>query len=138
MLLVLDASVAVKMVTNERGSDLAQALLAHTLVAPDLLATECANALWRKSRTGSLSEQLAREALDLLLSLDIELVASRRLLPSALIIGQMLAHPLYDCLYLALAADIGAPAVTVDNRLYLKARSTPETANLVLRLGEAA
>ena len=46
--LVVDASVAIKWVVPEAGSERAITLLDHGLVAPDLLFSECANILWRK------------------------------------------------------------------------------------------
>lgn len=48
---VLDASVAVKLYVPEVHSDLAGRFFAnnHELIAPDLLPSEFANILWKKS-----------------------------------------------------------------------------------------
>ena len=56
MRLVVDASVAVKWLVAEEGSDAADRLLAggDDLHAPRLMASEIANALWRKARTGEI------------------------------------------------------------------------------------
>ena len=56
MRLVVDASVAVKWVVAEEGSDAAERLLANgeDLYAPRLMASEIANALWRKARMGEI------------------------------------------------------------------------------------
>ena len=56
MRLVVDASVAVKWLVAEDGSDAARALAAggDDLHAPRLMASEVANALWRKARLGEI------------------------------------------------------------------------------------
>jgi predicted nucleic acid-binding protein len=50
--IVVDASVALKWVIPEAGSDAAAGLLHDELIAPDLWLTEAANALWRHARLG--------------------------------------------------------------------------------------
>ena len=51
MTVVVDASVALKWVIQEDGSEAAEALLRQEpLLAPDLLIVECANVLWVKTR----------------------------------------------------------------------------------------
>lgn len=52
-----------------------------------------------------------------LLSLDIELHGSAPLLGRASQLAVTINHPVYDCLYLALAADRDAPIATADRRL---------------------
>jgi predicted nucleic acid-binding protein len=47
---VIDASVAIKWVVRETGTQEALSLRQHRLVAPDLLVAECANILWKKVR----------------------------------------------------------------------------------------
>ena len=56
MRLVVDASVAVKWLVAEEDSDAADRLLAggDDLHAPRLMASEIANALWRKARMGEI------------------------------------------------------------------------------------
>ncbi len=55
MRLVVDASVAVKWLVAEDGSDAADRLLTDDdLHAPRLMASEVANALWRKARLGEI------------------------------------------------------------------------------------
>ena len=53
MTVIVDASVALKWVIEEDGSEAAGALLLEEpLAAPDLLIVECANVLWAKARRG--------------------------------------------------------------------------------------
>ena len=56
MRLVVDASVAVKWLIAEDDSDVARELAAsgEDLHAPRLMASEIANALWRKARLGEI------------------------------------------------------------------------------------
>ena len=52
---IVDASVAVKWVVPEIGSDQAAALATYRLSAPDLLDAECANVLWVKVTRAEIS-----------------------------------------------------------------------------------
>ena len=64
MTVVVDASVALKWVIEEDGSEAAGALLLEEpLAAPDLLMVECANVLWAKARRRVLTRDLACAAL---------------------------------------------------------------------------
>jgi predicted nucleic acid-binding protein len=111
--LVIDASIAIKWVVEEDGTDLALALRQKArLIAPDLIVAECANVLWKKAQRKELSND---EAL-------IELVPSRALMESATRLAIELDHPAYDCLYLALAVENGCRFVTADERLVHKIR----------------
>lgn len=57
--IVVDASVAIKWVVEEEGSDAAAALADQDLTAPSLLMVECANVLWVKARRGELTSSEA-------------------------------------------------------------------------------
>jgi predicted nucleic acid-binding protein len=124
--LVVDASVAVKWVVPEIGSDRAELLLDHTLVAPDLLFTECANVLWKKLRRGELTEEEAGIAARTLEQVDLTVVPTKGYFARALAIASELDHPAYDGIYLAVAEAFGLRLVTADNRLIGKARQLPE------------
>lgn len=56
MRIVVDASVAVKWLVAEEGSDAADRLLTDgdDLYAPRLMASEVAKTLWRKARLGEI------------------------------------------------------------------------------------
>ncbi len=113
----MDASVAIKLVVTEPGSDAALRLHGRNLLAPDLLWPECANILWKATRRGSLTPEQAELAGAALLRLPFEIVESAGLLAGALARALRLDHPAYDCLYLELAAREGLPLVTADRRL---------------------
>ena len=115
---IVDASVAVKWVIDEAGSDRAALLLdGRVLHAPRLLFIEAANALWAIARRGAIPAEGTDEALSALLEAPLrheaetpELVARAHRLACAL------DHPVYDCVYMALAIELGAPVVTADAR----------------------
>jgi predicted nucleic acid-binding protein len=82
--LVIDASIAIKWVIEEDGTDLALALRQKArLMAPDLMVAECANILRKKVQRKELSNDEALIAARLLQSAEIELVPSRALMESA-------------------------------------------------------
>jgi len=114
---VIDASIAIKWVIHEQGSDEANAIRrAGNLAAPDLLLVECANVLWKWQRRGGLNKKECALALDLLSSTNIELVPTRMVVDKALRLASQLDHPVYDCLYLALALETSRPLVTAYRR----------------------
>jgi len=133
---VVDASVAVKWVVNESGSDRARLLSQTRLEAPDLLPVECANKLWKEVRLRDLGREQASARLELLLRAPVSLAESRRLLDSALRLALDLHHPVHDCVYIALALRRDIPLVTADEGLVAAARKTPKVARHVIRPAE--
>ncbi len=117
---VIDASVAIKWVIAEPGTEPALRLRRHELCAPDLLVAECATILWRKVRLAELLPREASLAARLLERAEIDLIPMRRLLDRALALAIALEHPAYDAVYLALAESTGRPFVTADARLLRK------------------
>ncbi len=121
--LVIDASIAIKWVVEEDGTELALALRQQArLVAPDLLVPECANILWKKVQRKELSRDEAILAARLLQSAEIELVPARAFMETATRLAIDLDHPAYDCLYLALAIENDCRFVTADERMVNKIR----------------
>jgi predicted nucleic acid-binding protein len=123
MTYVVDASVALKWIVPEVLSDHADRLLDGNddLLAPDLVLTEAANALWKKTAARELSSAEADRALATLITSGLALHATVPLLPRALRFAHRLRHPVYDCVYLALAEREDARLVTADARLLARA-----------------
>ena len=121
---VVDASVAVKWVYGEEGTPEALDVLATetSLTAPALWRLETVNALLRKSREGRLSGEEVRRRVGYLASLPITLADDGSLTPAAITLSLELHHPVYDCLYLALALREGSRLLTADRPFFKAAR----------------
>ena len=117
--IVVDAPAVVRIIEGAEpaGSFREAVLKADLVLAPELMHTEVANALWRLQRFG----QLEVDGLQRRLSRDVELVdviePDRHLQAEALALACNLDHPVYDCLYLGLARRETAVLVTADKRL---------------------
>jgi predicted nucleic acid-binding protein len=123
---VVDASVAVKWLIAEPLSENAARLLDDdfSLAAPDLIYVESANALWAAERRGDMSDTGVREALEILADVRLAVLTSmKRLTPAALRLARDLDHPVYDCVYLALALQEQRPVITADRRFLNAVRS---------------
>jgi predicted nucleic acid-binding protein len=117
--LVVDASVVVKWVVDEPGSDAALALRGRDLAAPALLRIEVANVLRTLVARTEVDAGEARELFQLLQGAPLSIVdpdddLERRALELALELG----HPVYDCLYLALAERMQRRVITADRRFF--------------------
>jgi predicted nucleic acid-binding protein len=113
---VIDASVALKWVLDEPGSDAASALRDEELIAPALWLLEAANALWRSVGVGQITIDEARARLAELLSAPVATLPVEPYLEEALDLAAAIGHPVYDCLYLALALRHKTYVVTADRR----------------------
>lgn len=132
---VLDANVAVKWVLQEPQSSVAEEFLAQDLLAPELLLVECANVFWHKVSQREMDAAVAEIALRGIFAVGIEFVADEALLIRALSMAHQIRHPVYDCLYAALAELRGAPMVTADEkfaRVYRTKRLLEAPAKILL------
>jgi predicted nucleic acid-binding protein len=125
MSLVVDASVAVKWLVDEPEHPVARSLLDRNeqLHAPDFVFVETANVLWKKVRRGELSAEQAFEGVDSLPRLFETIVPSTLLVARALRIAIEMAHPVYDCLYIACSEHVDADLVTADAKFVGKVRA---------------
>src|SRR5438067_7919493 len=87
------------------------------LLAPDVMAIEATNAWWKKLRRREMTVVDVEQAVTRLLALDIVWTAAATLLRPAARLAAELRHPVYDCVYLALAASRSAVLATADERL---------------------
>lgn len=134
MTIVIDASVAVKWVLDEPRTEAALTLRDRQLIAPALWLAEAANALWRHVRLGELTSD---EALARLSELEVAPVASTPIEPyvsKALALAVEANHPVYDCVYLALALQRHTHVVT-DDRRFAAAAARLELGDSVRLLG---
>lgn len=135
MTLVIDASAAFKLLVEEPGSEQAIALVANNdVVAPALIHAEIANALWKRVQRGELvaDDEMEERLADM--GRYIRTLDEREVMPDALRIALELRHPVYDCVYLALAESIGADLHTCDAR-FLRAVAATDYRQRVKELG---
>jgi predicted nucleic acid-binding protein len=122
--LIVDASVAVKWHVQQSGSREARVVgQGAELFAPDLVLAEIANTLWKYVRIGELSVEIAREMIAKAPEPFAALFPLHPLHSPAFELACNLKHPVYDCIYLALARREGLPLVTADKRLASIARN---------------
>jgi predicted nucleic acid-binding protein len=116
--MILDACVAVPLVINHQLTVAARRLAgSRRFVAPAHILVETANTLWKYAVLDGLDAADAVVAVDKIASLCDEIVPDRELLSSAIDLAIAHRHPVYDCLYLALALERREPVATADRRL---------------------
>jgi predicted nucleic acid-binding protein len=121
---ILDASVALKLVTLEAGTTEAQSLLERDdeRIAPDWMLAEVAGGLVNKVCYEGLDPLAARESLAALPSFIDRFVPAAPMLNRAMVLAVQLGHPLYDCLYLLVAIEEDGIVVTADDGLLKAAK----------------
>ncbi|MBO0700962.1 MAG: type II toxin-antitoxin system VapC family toxin [Zavarzinella sp.] len=137
-IVVVDSSVAIKWYVPEVLS--AEALRVRSsgtaLHAPDFLEVEVAAIVWKKIRRGLMTRTVADGILVDLSGLGIITYhAIRPLMGPAFGLADQTGRTVYDCLYLALAVQLGGRMVTGDEKLVNALAGTP-WAGSVLRLAD--
>ena len=120
-ILVPDACVGVKWYVPEPDSSRAIDLLdpRFELHVPSYFFTEAASVLQRKVAVDrTLSEVEGLDAFQLLRTVPMTIHTTEGLLEDAFRLGVRYRRPVYDSLYLVLAAAVGGRVVTGDRRLY--------------------
>lgn len=127
MTVVVDASVAVQWFVDEGGPSVRAArrllLAGHDLIAPSLLLSEVQNVLWKKLRAGQVTEEQGRLVVASLSGFFVHVEPEDTLVEAAWALAVAHDHPIYDCLYVALARRAGASLATFDKRLKSLARA---------------
>jgi len=116
---MLDASAVVPWFLQEPDSASARSLLGGnvSLHAPDFMAIEVANTLWKRNRRGELEGDDVVQAIATIAAMGIHWLPTAAAISSATRLALDLGHPVYDCLYLTLARSHGLPIATFDDRL---------------------
>jgi len=129
---VFDASVVVKWYVPEVHSVEAKRWLAgrRAILAPDLLFSEVANALWKKQRRRELEPAEAESVMDQFLALPLTVHASGALAPAALDLAVGLDRSAYDTTYLALAILAETQFVTADRKFFCAISAGPLAARV--------
>jgi predicted nucleic acid-binding protein len=139
--LVVDASVCLKWLVPEEGSEIASRLLAShsrgelSIFMPDIAPVEVANALW-SHRSDGLSHEDAADMVSDVLSSAIVFFESAVLLSRAMDIAYRVGTSVYDSLYVAAAEALEARFVTADKRLLSRVKADFPQAFLLGELGQ--
>jgi predicted nucleic acid-binding protein len=126
MPVVLDTGVMVKVYVEEQDSSKATALLKmategrYRLAAPDFMAIEFGNVLWKYVRRAVLREEEASQAIGDFPYDRIEWLPARLVLKDAFRFAREHDVAVYDGAFLAAAAGLGADLVTADEGLHRK------------------
>ena len=115
-LLVVDASALVASLIDDgrAGASTAAALADGALAAPELLLFEVANVLRRLEVSGRISAETAALAHGDVLDLPVQLWPYAPLAEEA---WRLRGSLMYDAAYVALAVNLKAPLVTLDQKL---------------------
>jgi predicted nucleic acid-binding protein len=122
--IVVDSSVVAQRLVAETDSSKARSLLLRwtegslDLLAPELLAVEIGNMLWKRAFRKLLPVEKVFELYREFQELQIPLWPSTHLVRPALRLAVQQGHPIYDCLYVALASETESELVTADERLF--------------------
>ncbi len=130
---VVDSSVVVKWFVPEVYE--AEALRVRDggtpMHAPNFLDVEVGNILWKKILRGELARAAADDILAQLPRQAITRHDSAGLLNEAFEIACRTKRTVYDCLYLALAVQLGGQMVTADDKLVNALAGTPCAAHII-------
>jgi predicted nucleic acid-binding protein len=123
-MLVIDASVAVKLVAEEGGADEAISRVAGEpgLIAPDWVRIEVGHTLWRKAGMGLLIQSDSEACLLALPTFFEQLYPSGELLAHGFQLAFALGQGVYDCLYMALALREDGILLTADRKFWNAAK----------------
>ncbi|MFB2837978.1 type II toxin-antitoxin system VapC family toxin [Floridanema evergladense] len=121
---VLDANVAVKLYINQPFSDKAIALLdllqankPAKFYIPEFFYAECANVLWQYVRLAAYPPQEAKNSLENLKQLDLQVIDTFSLISESMEIAISCGIAVYDACYVELANRLNIPLVTADKKL---------------------
>ncbi len=128
-MIVVDASLGVKWFLDEKGSQQAVEILVEhrrKIVTPDLFGIEVAAVLVRQVNSqNDPGARMGWELARLFALFDSEAIALRRvnsaIIATATEMAIAIGHPLKDCIYLALASDLGCELFTCDAKFAAKA-----------------
>jgi predicted nucleic acid-binding protein len=124
MSIVVDASVVAQRLVTEADSPKARSLLTGwaegrlDLLAPELMAVEIGSMLWKRVVRGLLPREGALELYREFRELQIPLWPCEPLMDASLRLATTQQHPVYDCLYVALAVETQSELITADEGMF--------------------
>jgi predicted nucleic acid-binding protein len=117
-MIAIDASAAYESLIGERSDEVLSRTSA--LTAPDIIVGELLNARWKSARS-----HLPAPSLDAILGFlkRVRIVPCLAYATEAANLAERLDHPVYDCLYIAVAQRETLKLLTIDSHLMRKMRS---------------
>ena len=133
MIATVDAGTAVTWYFEEEHSDAATRLLdpARTLLAPDPLIAVFANVAWKYARRGDATVAEARQVLDALLSVRLDLHASQTVMPGPSISRARRDGRSTTASIWRSRGHTGCWLLTTDRRFYNGMQGTPYAATVL-------
>ena len=124
MTLVIDANVGVKWFIEEPRSSTARKILEKesSFIAPDIFITEICNVVWKKVKKQEITAEQGQAIVNNMPTVLDYYVPSSDLANRAFVLAVQYNHPVYDCLYLALAERDSFTLVTDDAKLVTVAK----------------
>ncbi len=86
----------------------------NELFVPEFALAECVNVFWKYVRFQGLAENTAKEFVQELMNLPLQVNLISDLLSNSLEIGLSQSLAIYDSVYIAMALDSSYPLITVD------------------------
>ena len=130
--MIVDANIVVHWFADTEFSNAVELYRERDdLRAPAVILVESANVLYKYSRRGAMAASHCRRSIQTLEFMMAEIVSDSSLLPTAIDLAIANLHPVYDCLYLALAQDREESLLTADKRLASLAKSLGVECHLV-------
>lgn len=133
-LAVVDASVVVKWFIPEVSSEDAVRLRdsGTPLHAPDLVDLEVASTTWKKIRQGVLTRPEGDFVMAKLPLVSVVRYPAGPLIAAAFDLADRTGRTVYDCVYLALAVQLGGRVVTADEKFVNSLAPTPWAQHILL------
>jgi predicted nucleic acid-binding protein len=119
MILVIDANVGLKWFIEESRSSAARRILDKeaSFIAPDIFIPEICNVVWKKVRNQEITAEQGEAIVSNVPMVFDHMVPSSELANRAFALAVQFDHPVYDCLYLALAERESIRLITDDAKL---------------------
>ncbi len=124
MTFVIDANVGVKWFIEEPRSLAARKILEKgtAFIAPDIFIPEICNVVWKKVRKQEITAEQGQAIVNNIPTILDYYVPSSDLASRAFVLAVQYNHPVYDCLYLALAERDSFTLVTDNAKLVTVAK----------------
>ena len=124
MILVIDANVGLKWFIEEQRSPAARKILEKgaSFIAPDIFIPEICNVAWKKVRNQEITAEQGQAIVSNVPMVLDHIVPSSEVAKRAFGLAVQFNHPVYDCLYLALAERESITLITDDAKLVTVAK----------------